>query len=271
MSTENSHNTKRISLLSWNVNGIRAARRRGFLVWLADTAPDILCLQETRATRSQLDNDLAQPEGYFAYWNSADRPGYSGTAVLAREKPLSVEFGLGDAKSDREGRIIIAEYPDFTLVNGYFPNGNRNRSRLRFKLDFYNAFLAKCEELRRQGRTIIFCGDLNTAHNEIDLANPHSNNRKSGFLLEERTWIDRVIETGYLDTFRHFHPSLCDQYTWWSYRASSRERNSGWRFDYLFIVREAIERVVDASIMSEAASYSDHCPIGIRLKARTRP
>ncbi|MCL0029710.1 exodeoxyribonuclease III [Dehalococcoidia bacterium] len=262
--------TRNISLFSWNVNGIRAAHRKGFVVWLANTVPDILCLQETRARVSQLNSDLARPTGYYAYWNSAaTRAGYSGTALLSRDKPLSVEFGLGDVRFDQEGRTIIAEYPDFTLVNCYFPNGNSSHSRLLFKLDFYEAFLAKCEELRSEGHTVVFCGDLNTAHKEIDLANPQSNRRKSGFLPEERRWIDRVIETGYVDTFRYLHPSLAEQYTWWSYRAHSRGRNVGWRFDYFFTVREAVERVTDAFIVSEVA-LCDHCPIGIRLQVNNR-
>jgi len=259
--------SKDLSILSWNVNGIRAVYRKGFLTWLASTAPDILCLQETRARSRQLVNDLAQPRGYYAYWNDATRAGYGGTALLSREEPLSIEFGLGDARFDQEGRTIIAEYPDFTLINCYFPNGSRSHSRLSFKLDFYDRFLAKCEELRSQGHTVIFGGDLNTAHKEMDLAHPESNRRKSGFLPEERRWIDKVIEAGYVDTFRYSYPGLCAHYTWWSYTANSRERNVGWRFDYFFIVREAIDRVTDASITSEV-TYSDHCPVGILLQVK---
>jgi len=214
-----------------------------------------------------LSDDLVQPAGYYAYWNSATRPGYSGTALLSREKPLSVEFGLGEIEFDQEGRTIVAEFPDFTLINCYFPNGNRDYGRLAFKIGFYEAFLAKCEKLRAQGYTLLFGGDLNTAHDEIDLAHPKSNKNRSGFLDEERKLIDKFIEAGYIDTFRYFYPSLTEQYTWWSYTAGSRECNSGWRFDYIFVAREGLARVRDAFIMSDV-KYSDHSPVGVRIKTQ---
>ena len=258
-----------ISLISWNVNGIRSIQKNGFLNWLSNTKPDILCLQETKAEISQLSSDLTQPAGYYAYWNSAKRRGYSGTALLSREEPLSVEFGLGIAEFDQEGRTIIAEYPDFTLISCYFPHGGRDNSRVPFKLAFYEAFLAKCEQLRAQGRTAIFCGDVNTAHKEIDLARPESNQKNTGFLHEERAWLDKVIQAGYIDTFRHFHPNLSGQYTWWSVRTNARERNVGWRLDYFFIVAGAIEKVTDTFIMSEVTG-SDHCPVGILLNVEAR-
>jgi exodeoxyribonuclease-3 len=254
-----------LTLLSWNVNGVRAIHRKGFLPWLQETAPDILCLQETKAMASQLPAELAQPEGYRAYWHSAERKGYSGTTLITREEPLSIQFGLGLEEFDQEGRTIIAEYPAFTLINCYFPNGSRDHSRVPFKLAFYDAFLDKCEQLRRRGQPVIFCGDVNTAHNEIDLAHPKTNKKTTGFLPEERAWLDQVVETGYVDTFRHLHPNLSEQYTWWSMPTRARERNVGWRLDYFFVAQELLEYVADAFILPEVMG-SDHCPVGLRLK-----
>lgn len=255
---------EKITLLSWNVNGIRSAYRKGFLPWLTEVKPDILCLQEIRATETQLHDSLAMPDGYYSYWNSSDRAGYGGTALFSRKKPLSITYGLGDGNLDREGRTIIAEYPNFFLINSYFPNGNRNHDRLLYKLNFYEAFQKKCDDLHNQGKVVIFCGDLNTAHKEIDLFNPKTNKKKSGFLPEERKWIDRMIESGYVDTFRYFYPNLSEQYSWWSYMLNARENNRGWRFDYIFIRKEAKKRILDAFILKEV-SYSDHCPVGITL------
>jgi exodeoxyribonuclease-3 len=254
-----------LTLLSWNVNGVRAIHRKGFLGWLADTAPDILCLQETKAMESQLPAELAQPAGYHTFWNSARRKGYSGTALLSREQPLSVQFGLGLDEFDQEGRTIIAEYPDFTLINCYFPNGSRDHSRVPFKMAFYDAFLEKCEQLRRRGQRVVFCGDVNTAHRVIDLAHPKSNQKTTGFLPEERAWIDKVVEAGYVDTFRHFHPDATGQYTWWSMPTRARERNVGWRLDYFFVAEAFMPSVADAFIMPEVMG-SDHCPVGLRVK-----
>jgi exodeoxyribonuclease-3 len=258
-----SHN---LCLISWNINGIRSVYRKGFLQWLEAVAPDILCLQEIRAASSPIDDGYLQSLGYFTYWNAGAKAGYSGTALLSLAKPLAVNFGLGDNKFDREGRTIIAEFPNFTLINCYFPNGNRNPDRLSFKLDFYLAFLSKCMQLLACNHRLIVCGDLNTAHKDIDLAHPESHRKKSGFLPEERLWIDKITEAGLIDTFRYFYPGLSGKYTYWSNTTHSRERNSGWRFDYFFIAQNLVEQMVDAFILSEVA-YSDHCPVGIRLKA----
>lgn len=255
-----------MTLLSWNVNGIRAVHKKGFLTWLAETRPDILCLQETKAEAAQLPAELARPEGYQAFWHSpAARRGYSGTALLSREAPLSVQFGLGVPEFDEEGRTIIAEYPSFTVVNCYFPNGGRDHSRVPFKLAFYEAFLDTCEQLRARGQTVIFCGDINTAHREIDLAHPKSNQKTTGFLPEERVWLDQFVSAGYVDTFRHFYPDLAGQYSWWSMVTRSRERNIGWRLDYFFVAAEGLDRVEDAFILPDVMG-SDHCPVGIRLR-----
>jgi exodeoxyribonuclease-3 len=259
------------TLLSWNVNGIRAAHRKGFLGWLVETKPDILCLQETRAEETQLPATLAQPEGYHGFWNSSRRKkGYSGTALLTRIEPLDVQFGLGIGEFDQEGRTIIAQYPTFTLINCYFPNGGRDHSRVPFKLAFYDAFLEKCERLRHQGQGMIFCGDVNTAHQEIDLAHPKANQNTTGFLPEERAWIDRVVAAGYADTFRHFYPDLAGQYTWWSMPTRARERNVGWRLDYFFVAAELLDRVTDAFILPDVTG-SDHCPVGLRYESDARP
>lgn len=255
-----------ITLLSWNVNGARAVHRKGFLDWLTEATPDILCLQETRAEESQLPAAMAQPPGYRGYWNSSRaKRGYSGTGLLTQAEPTTVTFGLGIGEFDQEGRTIIAEYPTFTLLNCYFPNGGRDHSRVPFKLAFYDAFLEKCDSLRAQGHGIIFCGDINTAHKEIDLAHPRENRNTTGFLPEERTWIDRVIDAGYVDTFRHLYPDLAEQYTWWSMPTRARERNVGWRLDYFFVAAELLVRVADAFICPDVTG-SDHCPVGLRLR-----
>lgn len=255
-----------ITLLSWNVNGIRAVYKKGFLDWLERAHPDILCLQETRAEPDQLPWDLRQPLDYDSYWNASTRKrGYSGTGLLTRQKPLDVAFGLGDPEFDQEGRTIIARYPTFTLINCYFPNGSRDHSRVPFKLAFYDAFLKKCEQLRADGQAVIFCGDVNTAHEEIDLARPKSNQNTTGFLPEERAWLDEVVKAGYVDTFRSFHPDLAGQYTWWSMPTRARERNVGWRIDYFFVAAEVMPRVRDAFILPDVTG-SDHCPVGIELE-----
>lgn len=255
-----------ITLLTWNINGARSVYRKGFMDWFLRTAPDILGLQETRADKLQLPPDLADPAGYESYWNaSTAKKGYSGTALLTRLKPLSVEWGLGLEEFDTEGRTIIARYPSFTLLVCYFPNGGRDHSRVPFKLAFYKAFLNKCEQLRAQGESIIFCGDVNTAHQKIDLANPTANQKTTGFLPEERAWMDEVVNAGYVDTFRHFHPDLPGQYTWWSVPANARARNVGWRIDYFFVSPDLLERVTDAFILPGVLG-SDHCPVGLRLR-----
>ncbi len=256
---------KTLTLLSWNVNGIRAAHRKGFLDWFDRATPDVLGLQETRAEEKQLPKSLAQPEGYAAFWNPSRRKkGYSGTGLLSQVEPLEVQFGLEVEAFDQEGRTLIARYPTFTLLNCYFPNGGRDLSRVPFKLAFYDAFLEKCESLRARGQGVIFCGDVNTAHQEIDLANPKANQKHTGFLPQERAWIDQVVEAGYVDTFRHFYPDLAEQYTWWSMPTRARERNVGWRLDYFFVARELLERVKAAFILPEVMG-SDHCPVGIEL------
>jgi exodeoxyribonuclease-3 len=254
-----------LNLYSWNVNGIRAAQRKGFLEWLEQTQPDILCVQETKANPSQLDEALKDPLGYETYWASAERKGYSGVALYTKIEPESVQIGLGIEEYDREGRSIIADYGDFVLVTAYFPNGARDHSRVPFKMAYKKIFLELCNDYRSSGRSIVFCGDVNTAHREIDLARPKENKDTTGFLPIEREWIDRVVEEGYIDTFRTFHPDRRDAYSWWAYWGKARERNVGWRIDYFFITPDLMDRVVAAEIHPDVHG-SDHCPISISLQ-----
>ncbi len=254
----------RKSLYSWNVNGIRAAQKKGFLDWLQDSQPDILAVQETKAHPDQLDQDLLEVPGYHITWASAERKGYSGVALFSKEEPLSVQIGLGIERFDREGRTIIADYGDYVLLSAYFPNGSRDHSRVPFKMEYYDAFLETCENLREQGRSVIFCGDVNTAHQEIDLARPKQNVKTTGFLPEERAWLDKVVEAGYIDIFRDLNPDAVDIYSWWAYWGNARDKNVGWRIDYFFISPDLRERVVDAQIHMDVPG-SDHCPISITL------
>jgi exodeoxyribonuclease-3 len=255
-----------IRLLSWNINGARAIHKVGFLDWLNQTAPDILCLQETRAEPEQLPPDLREPAGYHAYWHACQRKkGYSGTALLTRRRPLSVHFGLGRPEFDDEGRTIVADYGSFVLLNCYFPNGSRDLSRVPYKLAFYDAFLETCECLRRAGRGVVFCGDVNTAHMDIDLAHPRENREHTGFLPEERAWLDRVVSMGYVDTFRHFYPDLAGQYTWWAVPMRARDRNVGWRIDYFFVSPDLVPHMTGAFIWPDVTG-SDHCPVGIEVQ-----
>ena len=255
---------KDITLLSWNVNGIRAVKGKGFLDWLSRESPDILALQETKAHIEQLDTDIMEPIGYHTYWNYPERKGYSGVAIYSKEKPINVRYDLGDSKLDIEGRVVIAEYPGFTLINIYFPNGKMGPERLSYKLTFYDAFLEYADSIKAAGNKLVICGDLNTAHKEIDLANPKENSKISGFLPEERAWIDKFINHGYVDTFRHFNKEP-DQYTWWDLRTRARERNVGWRLDYFFVSDNLLPSIAGAFIMPDVLG-SDHCPVGIKVK-----
>ena len=255
---------KEIELLCWNVNGIRAVKRKGFLEWLYRESPDILCLQETKASPEQLDEDLRQPQGYHVYWDYPERKGYSGVATFTREKPLRVQNGLGVKEFDIEGRVIITEYPGFVLLNVYFPNGKKDSARLKYKMDFYDTFLDFIDRLKAKGEKLVICGDFNTAHKEIDLARPKENEKVSGFLPIERAWMDKLVAHGYVDTFRHFNKEP-NQYTWWDLKSKARERNVGWRLDYFFVSESLLESVSKAFIMSEVTA-SDHCPVGIVLK-----
>lgn len=254
-----------MKLLSWNVNGIRAIQRKGFLDWLYEEQPDILGIQELKASPDQLDDELLNPEGYHVYWNPATRKGYSGTALFTKIKPQKVEFGFNIDHFDSEGRVVNAFYDDFLFMNIYYPNGKKNEERLQYKMDFYNAFLDFADRMKNQGHhNLVICGDVNTAHKEIDIARPKQNEDVSGFLPMERQWIDKFLSHGYVDTFRHFHPDEKDRYSWWSYRAKARARNVGWRLDYFYVNEDFLPKVKNAFIMDQIEG-SDHCPVGIEL------
>lgn len=254
---------KKKKILSWNVNGIRAVYKKGFLDWLLKEKPDILCLQETKAKEEQLPSDLKNIEGYLPYFASAERKGYSGVGLYTRMKPESVKTGFGIKRFDKEGRILISDYKTFILFNIYFPNGKMSKERLRYKMEFYDAFLDYADKLKKKGKKIIVCGDINTAHKKIDLARPKENEKISGFLPEERAWIDKLISHGYIDIFRTFNEKP-GQYTWWDLKSRARERNVGWRIDYFF-VSENLKKNIGASYILSEVMGSDHCPIGIDI------
>ncbi|QQR83999.1 exodeoxyribonuclease III [Candidatus Peregrinibacteria bacterium] len=252
-------------ILSWNVNGIRAVERKGFLDWLREESPDVLGIQETKADREQLSDALLAPNGYHSFWfSSTVKKGYSGVALYTKIPPIRVVNGLGIERFDQEGRVITAEFEDFTLLNVYFPNGKMSMDRLVYKLEFYNAFLTHVEALRLSGKRIIFCGDVNTAHHEIDLARPKQNQNVSGFLPVERKWLDQVVSKHYLDTLREFRPNEPDLYSWWDLKSQSREKNVGWRIDYFFIHRDLRPHLSNAFLLTDVYG-SDHCPVGITL------
>ena len=250
-------------ILSWNVNGIRAADKKGLYDWFKKESPDVLCLQEIKAQPEQVPPYLRNMPGYNIYWNSAERKGYSGVVTFTKVQPTEIKKGFGIDKFDKEGRTLITEFPSFILFNIYFPNGKQSQERLDYKLDFYDTFLAYADNLKVKGKNIVVCGDFNTAHKEIDLARPKENEKISGFLPIERAWIDTFIDHGYVDTFRHFNKEP-DQYTWWDIKTRARDRNVGWRIDYFFVNREFISNVKKSFIMQDITG-SDHCPIGLEI------
>ena len=254
----------KLKLLSWNVNGIRSAEKKGFLNWLLKEDPDILCVQETKAHEEQLSDGLKAPDGYKTYWCSGERKGYSGVATFAKKDPDKTEKGFGVKRFDNEGRILIHGFNNFTLFNIYFPNGQRDNERLKYKLAFYDEFLKYANKLKDKGEKIIICGDINTAHHEIDLARPKENQEASGFLPIERAWMDKFVSAGYIDTFRHF----CKEggnYTYWDPITRARERNVGWRIDYFFISPNLLKNLKSAFMMPDVMG-SDHCPLGIEIE-----
>ncbi len=252
--------------VSWNVNGLRAAHKKGFLEWFYETSPDVLGLQETKAEAIQLPEEVRSPRGYFAYFShSKGRKGYSGVALYSKTKPDKVEYGIGIPGFDDEGRVVIGHFGYLVFLNVYFPNGGGGPVRLQYKLEFYDAFLLFVEKLRKQGKEVIFCGDVNTAHEEIDLARPKANEQNTGFLPEERAWIDELINHGYVDTFRHFYPRKVEAYSYWDMKTAARERNVGWRIDYFFVAPELVSKIKSAGI-SENVYGSDHCPVWLVMK-----
>jgi exodeoxyribonuclease-3 len=254
----------RYKLISWNVNGIRSVWKKGFLDWFQGESPDVLGLQETKISGDQLTEELTALPGYNSYWTHAEKRGYSGVNLYCKTTPDRVQEGLGYPEFDTEGRTLIAEYPEFTLFNIYYPNGQRDEERLNYKMRFYDAFLDKAECLRKDGHKLVFCGDFNTAHHPIDLARPKENEKVSGFLPIERAWMDKLVDHGYVDTFRHLYPDTQDAYSWWNVRTRARERNVGWRIDYFFISPDLLPNLKEAKIHPDVTG-SDHCPVSIEL------
>jgi len=255
-----------MKIVSWNVNGLRAVYKKGFIDSVEQMQPDILCLQETKLQAEQRSEAMINPSGYRSYWGYAStRKGYSGVATYAKEEPLNARCGFGIERFDCEGRVLELDYGRFILFNIYFPNGQKDEERLQYKLDFYRDFFAYADSLAAQGRSLVITGDFNTAHNEIDLKNPKSNKDRSGFLRIERDVLDDIVSRGYVDTFRHFYPETI-KYSWWSYRFNARKNNAGWRIDYFFVSRDLIEDgVVKDSFILNKIEGSDHCPVGIEL------
>lgn len=250
-----------MKLVSWNVNGLRAAMTKGFMDYFSEIDADIFALQEIKLSKGQIEMDIP---GYYEYWNYADKKGYSGTAIFTKIKPLNVSYGLGLEEHDTEGRVITLEFEDFHFVVVYTPNAKRKLERLDYRMiweDEFRAFLNRLDEIK----PVILCGDLNVAHKEIDLKNPSTNRRSAGFTDEERGRFTQLLESGFVDSFRHFYPDLEGAYTWWSYLTKARERNAGWRIDYFLVSEKMVENMKSAQIHSDIMG-SDHCPVYLELK-----
>ena len=251
------------TMVSWNVNGIRAVEKKGFVDLVKGLSPDIFAVQETKAQPEQLSKDLREIDGYTSYWHSAVRKGYSGVAVYTRPEPLEVIYGLGDEQFDCEGRVLSLEFEDFYLINAYFPNAQHGLKRLGYKLEFNKALHDFAVSLAKK-KSVVICGDFNVAHKAIDLKNPESNMKNPGYSPEERAWMDSFTQTGFIDTFRKFDPEP-ENYTWWSYRFNARDRNIGWRIDYFCVDPGSDARVVGAAILKDTLG-SDHCPVQLDFK-----
>ena len=254
------------TIITWNVNGLRAVHRKGNFQAVLEQNPDILCLQETKSTPEQLPEELRNIPGYHSYFHfPTQKKGYSGVGIYTKEEPKKVSRDMGVEAFDQEGRIIMAEYKNFTLLNVYFPNGGGAPERLRYKLDFYDYFLDFIDKLHKKQPNIIFCGDVNVAHKPIDLARPKENEAHVGFLPIERAWMDKLISHGWTDLYRHFYPDKAEAYTYWDMKSFARERNVGWRIDYFFASPEMVKRVKSVEILDEIYG-SDHCPVKLTLK-----
>ena len=250
-----------MKLISWNVNGLRAVIKKGFMDFVEKNDPDILCLQEIKMQEGQAELDLPQYEEYLNY---AEKKGYSGTAVFTKKTPLAFFYGINQARHDNEGRVITLEYEEFYLVNVYTPNSQKDLARLDYRMEWEDDFRSYLNELDAK-KPVVLCGDLNVAHKEIDLKNPKTNKKNAGFTIEERNKMSELLDSGFLDTFRYFYPDLEDAYTWWSHFANSRERNIGWRIDY-FIISERYKESLGAAFILSKVMGSDHCPVGIELE-----
>ena len=247
-------------LISWNVNGIRACAGKGFLDFFRQADADVFCLQETKLQAGQLELDLP---GYYQYWNYAEKKGYSGTAIFTKREPLSVSYGIGIPEHDEEGRVITLEYENYYLITCYTPNSQSELARLSYRMEWEDAFLQYLKGLEEK-KPVIFCGDLNVAHKEIDLKNPKTNRKNAGFTDEEREKFSVLLENGFIDTFRYFYPEQEGIYSWWSYRFHAREKNAGWRIDYFLVSQSLKENLKGAAIHTEVPG-SDHCPVELEI------
>ncbi len=254
-----------IKILSWNVNGLRSCASKGFLSWFKKQAADIVCLQEIKVKPEQLPPDLLNPNKYNSFWYPAQKPGYSGVAIISKQEPESVKLGLGVDEFDCEGRVITAEFKDLIVINSYFPNSQRDHSRLPFKLRFCTEFARHAASQRRRGKTLLMCADWNIAPSEIDLKNPKSNRKNAGFLPEERAWMKNFLDSGYIDAFRYFTKDP-EHYTWWSYRPGIREKNIGWRLDYFLSANSDVDRLISSNHQTRVYG-SDHCPVSLTVKS----
>ncbi len=250
-----------MKFISWNVNGLRACMGKGFMDFFNEIDADIFCLQETKLSEGQIELDTP---GYHQYWNYAEKKGYSGTAVFTKKEPISVTYGIGIEEHDHEGRVITAEYDDFYFVDVYVPNSQRELTRLDYRMVWEDAFLSYVKKLDEK-KPVIYCGDLNVAHKEIDLKNPKSNHMNAGFTDEERACFTKVTESGFIDSFRYFYPDEKDKYSWWSYMFKAREKNAGWRIDYFVVSEKIKDRMVDAKIHADILG-SDHCPVELDIE-----
>jgi exodeoxyribonuclease-3 len=254
-----------MKIISWNVNGLRANVKKGGFDWLLAQKADIFCMQEIKAEADQLPPEVRAPKGYHAFFESSKtRKGYSGVAIYSKVEPLKVEFSVGNLELDQEGRMITAFYEDFVFINCYFPNGGGGPERLAYKLKFYDAFLEYINKLKKKGHEVIFCGDVNTAHAEIDLARPKENAENTGFLPIERAWLDKVVKNNYFDVFRSLNPEKKDVYTYWDMKTFARDRNVGWRIDYFFVTKGILEKIKEVNIHNDILG-SDHCPLSIKF------
>lgn len=254
-----------MKIISWNVNGIRAAHKKGALKELFSHGADLIGIQETKSTPDQLTSDITSQNGYMSFFDSAkERKGYSGVAVYTKEKPEHIHYGLGKDEYDIEGRCLTLFFKDFVFITAYFPNGGRDEDHFQFKLRYYDEFLKYVKGLEKKYDKIIFCGDLNVAHNEIDIARPKENSNHIGFLPIERAWVDRVIDAGFIDTYRRLHPNTV-KYSWWDQKTRARDRNIGWRIDYVFTSKKLAKHIAHADILNDVYG-SDHCPVTLELK-----
>ncbi len=249
-----------MKFISWNVNGLRACMTKGFMDFFDNVAADFFCLQEIKLSEGQID---WEKEGYYAYWNYAEKKGYSGTAIFTKHEPINVTYGIGVDEHDHEGRVITLEYEDFYMVTCYTPNSQNELARLDYRMVWEDDFRAYLNDLKEK-KSVLVCGDLNVAHKEIDLKNPKTNRRNAGFTDEEREKMTILLESGFIDTFRHFYPDMTDIYSWWSYRFKAREKNAGWRIDYFLASEDLKDKLIDAKIHTDILG-SDHCPVEVTL------